>query len=289
MSAQIIDGKEFADKILQKAAEKVGQLKEKHIYPCLAVFYVGNDPATASYVRGKEKDCERCGIISKTFHFDDSVNASEFYYTVQKAARDTSVHGILIQMPLPQHIKPEIALHFVPAYKDVDGFTKENRACLYSNEPAYFYPCTPRGCMTMIKSTGIELDGENAVVIGRSNIVGKPMAQMLLNKNCTVTMCHSHTKNLASICRNADILVAAVGKPKLITADMIKPGAVVIDVGINRVDGKLCGDVDFDNVKEVAGYITPVPGGVGLMTRAMLMNNVVLAAERSGLVHDNIC
>lgn len=284
MSAQIIDGKVLADKILQKAAERVGQLKEKHIYPCLAVFYVGNDPATASYIRGKEKDCKRCGIISKTFHFDESVDALEFYYAVQKVARDASFHGILIQMPIPPHVRSEIALQLVPAYKDVDGFTKENRACLYSNEPAYFYPCTPCGCMTMIKSTGIELDGANAVVIGRSNIVGKPMAQMLLNKNCTVTMCHSHTKNLASICRNADILVAAVGHPKFITADMIKPGAVVIDVGINRVDGKLCGDVDFGNVKEVAGYITPVPGGVGLMTRAMLMNNVALAAEKSQIV-----
>lgn len=280
MSAQIIDGKVLADKILQEVAEKVEQLKKKNIYPCLAVFYVGDDPATASYIRGKEKDCERCGIISKTFHFDESVDALEFYYVVQKVARDPSVHGVLIQMPLPRHIKPENALHYIPAYKDVDGFTKENRACLYSNELAYFYPCTPRGCMAMIKSTGIELDGANAVVIGRSNIVGKPMAQMLLNKNCTVTMCHSHTKNLASICRNADILVAAVGKPKLITVDMIKPGAVVVDVGINRVNGKLCGDVDFDNVKEVAGYITPVPGGVGLMTRAMLMSNVVLAAEK---------
>lgn len=280
MSAQIIDGKVLADKILQETAEKVERLKKKNIYPCLAVFYVGDDPATASYIRGKEKDCERCGIISKTLHFDESVDAFEFYYTVQKVARDPSVHGVLIQMPLPRHIKPENALHYIPAHKDVDGFTKENRACLYSNELAYFYPCTPLGCMTMIKSTGIELDGANAVVIGRSNIVGKPMSQMLLNKNCTVTMCHSHTKNLASICRNADILVAAVGKPKLITADMIKPGAVVIDVGINRVDGKLCGDVDFDNVKEVAGYITPVPGGVGLMTRAMLMNNIVLAVEK---------
>ena len=284
MSAQIVDGKVLADKILQKAAERVGQLKEKHIYPCLAVFYVGNDPATASYIRGKEKDCKRCGIISKTFHFDESVDALEFYYAVQKVARDASFHGILIQMPLPPHVRSEIALQLVPAYKDVDGFTKENRACLYSNEPAYFYPCTPCGCMTMIKSTGIELDGANAVVIGRSNIVGKPMAQMLLNKNCTVTMCHSHTKNLASICRNADILVAAVGHPKFITADMVKPGAVVIDVGINRVDGKICGDVDFGNVKEVAGYITPVPGGVGLMTRAMLMNNVALAAEKSQIV-----
>ena len=286
MSAQIIDGKVLADKILQEVAEKVERLKKKNIYPCLAVFYVGDDPATASYIRGKEKDCERCGIISKTFHFDESVDALEFYYAVQKVARDASFHGILIQMPLPPHVRSEIVLQPVPAYKDVDGLTKVNRAYLYSNEPAYFYPCTPRGCMTMIKSTGIELDGANAVVIGRSNIVGKPMAQMLLNKNCTVTMCHSHTKNLASICRNADILVAAVGKPKLITADMIKPGAVVIDVGINRVNGRLCGDVDFGNVKEVAGYITPVPGGVGLMTRAMLMNNVALAAEKSQIVGD---
>ena len=284
MSAQIIDGKVLADKILQEAAEKVERLKKKNIYPCLAVFYVGDDPATASYIRGKEKDCERCGIITKTFHFDESVDALEFYYAVQKVARDTSVHGILIQMPLPPHVRSEITLQLVPAYKDVDGLTKVNRAYLYSNEPAYFYPCTPRGCMTLIKSTGIELDGANAVVIGRSNIVGKPMAQMLLNKNCTVTMCHSHTKNLASICRNADILVAAVGHPKFITANMVKPGAVVIDVGINRVDGKIFGDIDFENVKEVAGYITPVPGGVGLMTRAMLMNNVALAAEKSQIV-----
>lgn len=281
MSAQIIDGKVFADKILQKAAEKVERLKEKHINPCLAVFYVGDDPATASYIRGKEKDCKRCGIISKTFHFDESVDALELYYAIQRAAQDATIHGILVQMPLPPQIKPENALHFIPAYKDVDGFTKENRAWLYSNVPAFFYPCTPYGCMTMIKSTGIDLNGANAVVVGRSNIVGKPMAQMLLNKNCTVTMCHSHTKDLASICRNADILVVAVGKPKLITADMVKPGAVVIDVGINRVDGKIFGDVDFNNVKEVAGYITPVPGGVGLMTRAMLMNNVALAAEKA--------
>ena len=284
MSAQIVDGKVLADKILQKAAERVGQLKEKHIYPCLAVFYVGNDPATASYIRGKEKDCERCGIISKTFHFDESVNIFEFYEAVQKAARDTFIHGILIQMPLPSHLDKDAVLNFIPPYKDVDGFTKENQASLFKNKSAWHLPCTPLGCLEMIKSTEVELDGANAVVIGRSNIVGNPMAQMLMRKNCTVTMCHSHTRDLASFCRNADILVSAVGHPKFITADMIKPGAVVIDVGINRVDGKLCGDVDFDNVKEIAGYITPVPGGVGLMTRAMLMNNVVLAAEKSQIV-----
>ena len=279
MSAKIIDGKILAAEVKACAAQAVRFLQERYgITPCLAVLLVGDDPASQVYVRGKANDCEACGIESRVIRLPAGTTQVELLARLGALAADSAVHGILVQLPLPRHIDPAAVIEAIPPEKDVDGFTPVNAGRLLNGEPC-FAPCTPAGCLRMIEAAGVDLDGKHAVVVGRSNIVGKPAALLLMQKNATVTVCHSHTRDLAAVCRTADVLIAAVGKARFITADMVKPGAVVIDVGINRgADGKLHGDVDFAPVSEIASYITPVPGGVGLMTRAMLMLNTVQAA-----------
>ena len=279
MSAKIIDGKILAAEVKACAAQAVRFLQERYgITPCLAVLLVGDDPASQVYVRGKANDCEACGIESRVIRLPAGTTQAELLARLGTLAADSAVHGILVQLPLPRHIDPAAVIEAIPPEKDVDGFTPVNAGRLLNGEPC-FAPCTPAGCLRMIEAAGVDLDGKHAVVVGRSNIVGKPAALLLMQKNATVTVCHSHTRDLAAVCRTADILIAAVGKAGFITADMVKPGAVVIDVGINRgADGKLHGDVDFAPVSEIASCITPVPGGVGLMTRAMLMLNTVQAA-----------
>ena len=279
MSAAIIDGKKLAAAVKAEAAAEVQQLKEQGVVPCLAVLLVGEDPASQVYVRGKANDCAECGIESRVIRLDAATTQEELLAQIEALAADDAVHGILVQLPLPAHIDEAAVIAAIPPEKDVDGFTPVNAGRLLTGEPC-FAPCTPAGCLRMIRSTGIDITGKRAVVVGRSNIVGKPAALLLLAENATVTVCHSRTQNLADICREADILVAAVGRQGFITGDMVKPGAVVIDVGINRgADGKLHGDVDFAAASEKAAFITPVPGGVGLMTRAMLMKNTVAAAR----------
>lgn len=281
MSAAIIDGKKLAAAVKAEAAAEVQQLKEQGVVPCLAVLLVGEDPASQVYVRGKANDCAECGIESRVIRLDAATTQEELLAQIEALAADDAVHGILVQLPLPAHIDEVAVIAAIPPEKDVDGFTPVNAGRLLTGEPC-FAPCTPAGCLRMIRSTGMDITGKRAVVVGRSNIVGKPAALLLLAENATVTVCHSRTQNLADICREADILVAAVGRQGFITGDMIKPGAVVIDVGINRgADGKLHGDVDFAAASEKAAFITPVPGGVGLMTRAMLMKNTVAAARAS--------
>ena len=279
MSAKIIDGKILAAEVKACAAQAVRFLQERYgITPCLAVLLVGDDPASQVYVRGKANDCEACGIESRVIRLPAGTTQAELLARLGALAADSAVHGILVQLPLPRHIDPAAVIEAIPPEKDVDGFTPVNAGRLLNGEPC-FAPCTPAGCLRMIEAAGVDLDGKHAVVVGRSNIVGKPAALLLMQKNATVTVCHSHTRDLAAVCRTADVLIAAVGKARFITADMVKPGAVVIDVGINRgADGKLHGDVDFAPVSEIASCITPVPGGVGLMTRAMLMLNTVQAA-----------
>lgn len=281
MSAKIIDGKILAAEVKACAAQAVRFLQERYgITPCLAVLLVGDDPASQVYVRGKANDCEACGIESRVIRLPAGTTQAELLARLGTLAADSAVHGILVQLPLPRHIDPAAVIEAIPPEKDVDGFTPVNAGRLLNGEPC-FAPCTPAGCLRMIEAAGVDLDGKHAVVVGRSNIVGKPAALLLMQKNATVTVCHSHTRDLAAVCRTADILIAAVGKARFITADMVKPGAVVIDVGINRgADGKLHGDVDFAAAAEKAAFITPVPGGVGLMTRAMLMQNTVEAAAR---------
>ena len=281
MKAKIIDGKALAAAVKQEAAQQVAQLKEKGITPCLAVVLVGEDPASQVYVRGKINDCAQCGIESRSIRLPEDVTQAELLVQVKQLAEDASVHGILVQLPLPTQIDEKTVIDAIPPEKDVDGFSPVNVGRMQIGEPCYL-PCTPAGCIRMIESTGMEIAGKHAVVIGRSNIVGKPAAMLLLAKNATVTICHSRTQNLKELCASADILVAAVGRAGFVTGEMIKPGAVVIDVGINRgADGKLHGDVDFDAAAEKAAWITPVPGGVGPMTRAMLMLNTVEAARRA--------
>ena len=281
MSAKIIDGKALAAAVKQEAAQQVEELKARGITPCLAVVLVGEDPASQVYVRGKINDCAQCGIDSRSVRLPETATQAELLAQVKLLAEDPAVHGILVQLPLPAQIDEKTVIDAIPPEKDVDGFSPVNVGRMQIGEPCYL-PCTPAGCIRMIESTGIEISGKNAVVIGRSNIVGKPAAMLLLGKNATVTICHSKTRNLEEICAAADILVAAVGRAGFVTGDMVKPGAVVIDVGINRgADGKLHGDVDFEAAAEKAAWITPVPGGVGPMTRAMLMLNTVEAARRA--------
>ena len=279
--AQIISGKELAAQVKQRVKEQVEQLRQNGVNPCLAVMLVGDDPASAVYVGGKEKDCAECGIESRLIRLPADTTQSEVLEQLKQLAQDDTVHGILVQLPLPGQIDERTVIEAIPPEKDVDGFTPVNVGKMMIGEECYL-PCTPAGCIEMLKSTGMPIAGKHAVVLGRSNIVGKPAAMLLLRENATVTICHSRTQNLKEICANADILVAAIGKAKFVTADMVKPGAIVIDVGINRNEqGKLCGDVDFDAVSEKAAAITPVPGGVGLMTRAMLMQNTVQAAQKA--------
>ena len=278
MTARIIDGKSIAKELRESLAPRVAALKEQGITPGLTVIVVGDDPASAIYVRNKERACVKLGMNSQVLRFPAETTQEEILNTVRLLNQDDSVHGILVQLPLPRHIDAQAVLRAIDPDKDVDGFHAMNAGRLMNGEPG-FVACTPKGVMRLLEVSGVELDGKNAVVVGRSNIVGKPMALLLLQKNCTVTIAHSHTKDLAAVTRSADILVVAVGRAGFITGDMIKPGAAVMDVGINRVDGKVVGDVDFESAKEVASCITPVPGGVGAMTIAMLMENTVEAAE----------
>lgn len=278
MTARIIDGKSIAKELRASLAPRVAALKEQGITPGLTVIVVGDDPASAIYVRNKERACVKLGMNSQVLRFPAETTQEEILNTVRLLNQDDSVHGILVQLPLPRHIDEQAVLRAIDPDKDVDGFHAMNAGRLMNGEPG-FVACTPKGVMRLLEVSGVELDGKNAVVVGRSNIVGKPMALLLLQKNCTVTIAHSHTKDLAAVTRSADILVVAVGRAGFITGDMIKPGAAVMDVGINRVDGKVVGDVDFESAKEVASCITPVPGGVGAMTIAMLMENTVEAAE----------
>ncbi len=278
-----IEGKLLAAQVKDRVAAGVAELKEKGIEPCLAVIMVGENPASQVYVKGKVKDCAECGIKSLEIHLPAETTQEELLQKLAELAGDAGVHGLLVQLPLPAHIDEKTVIEAIPPQKDVDGFTAVNVGRMMIGEEC-FLPCTPAGCMEMIRSTGVSISGKNAVVIGRSNIVGKPAAMLLLRENATVTICHSRTENLKQVCANADILVAAVGRAGFVTGDMVKPGAVVIDVGINRnAQGKLCGDVDYDAAAEKAGYITPVPGGVGLMTRAMLMQNTLQAAQKQAL------
>lgn len=278
MTARIIDGKSIAKELRESLAPRVAALKEQGITPGLTVIVVGDDPASAIYVRNKERACVKLGMNSQVLRFPAETTQEEILNTVRLLNQDDSVHGILVQLPLPRHIDEQAVLRAIDPDKDVDGFHAMNAGRLMNGEPG-FVACTPKGVMRLLEVSGVELDGKNAVVVGRSNIVGKPMALLLLQKNCIVTIAHSHTKDLAAVTRSADILVVAVGRAGFITGDMIKPGAAVMDVGINRVDGKVVGDVDFESAKEVASCITPVPGGVGAMTIAMLMENTVEAAE----------
>ena len=280
MAAQILDGKLMSESLRKEIAERVKRLKERGVTPGLAVILVGNDPASEIYVRNKGNGCAETGMYSRTIQMPAETTQEELENAIEKLNADPAIHGILVQLPLPKHLDEQAALKKILPEKDVDGFHLINAGHMLTGTEGVV-ACTPRGALYMIKQTGLDLNGKEAVVIGRSNIVGKPMAMLLLRENCTVTMCHSRTQNLAEHTRRADILVAAVGKAGFVTADMVKPGAVVIDVGINRVDGKVKGDVDYDGVKEIAGWITPVPGGVGKMTITMLLANTVEAAERT--------
>ena len=280
MTARIIDGNALSAEVRGQLAERAAALKNKGITPCLAVILVGEDPASAVYVRNKVAACEKVGMISLRDVYAVDVDPGVVFSRIAELNADPSVHGILVQLPLPKHFDSEAVLESISPQKDVDGFHAENVGALMQGNPR-FSPCTPYGVMKMLESAGVPLKGAEVVIVGRSNIVGKPMAMLLLAKSCTVTICHSQSKDLAFHTRRADILVAAVGRAKMITGDMIKPGATVIDVGINRTsEGKLCGDVDFESAKEVAGFITPVPGGVGPMTITMLLANTLEAAER---------
>lgn len=278
--ANIIDGKFLSQKIKDELKVKVEQFwQEKGRQITLAVILVGENPASQVYVKNKIKATEYVGMKSLSFYLPSDASFEEVSQTIKSLAEDDAVDGILVQLPLPKHLDENKILNLIPAEKDVDGFLAENVGNLLLGQPCTI-ACTPFGVLKMLQSIDMQLSGKNAVVVGRSNIVGKPMALLLLQENCTVTVCHSRTTNLKEICKNADILVAAIGKAKFITADMVKPGAVVIDVGINRTENGLVGDVDFDAVKDIASYITPVPGGVGPMTIAMLLENTYLCALR---------
>ncbi|PXW96249.1 5,10-methylenetetrahydrofolate dehydrogenase (NADP+) [Sphaerotilus hippei] len=282
MTAQIIDGNALSRQLRADVAQRASALTARGVKPGLAVILVGENPASAVYVRNKVKACEDSGLHSVLEKYDATMSEAELLARVQALNDDPSIHGILVQLPLPAHIDDHKVIEAISPLKDVDGFHVASAGALVVGEVG-FKACTPYGCMKMLESIGRkDLRGQHAVVIGRSNIVGKPMALMLLGANATVTVCHSGTPDLGHHTRQADIVVAAVGKRNVLTADMVKPGAVVIDVGMNRNDeGKLCGDVDFDGVKEVAGWITPVPGGVGPMTITMLLVNTMEAAERA--------
>ena len=281
MTAQIIDGKALSAQVRTEVTQRVAALKAQGVTPGLAVILVGDNPASQVYVRNKVKACADCGMHSVLEKYGADMTEAALLVRVQALNADAGIHGILVQLPLPSHIDAQKVIEAISPAKDVDGFHIASAGALMTGLPG-FWPCTPYGCMKMLESIGCHLRGKHAVVIGRSNIVGKPMALMLLAQDATVTVCHSRTPNLKEHTLQADVIVAAVGRRGLLTADMVKHGAVVLDVGMNRNDeGRLCGDVDFDGVKEVAGFITPVPGGVGPMTIAMLLVNTLQAAERT--------
>lgn len=279
MKAQRIDGKAISDQIKEEAALEAQKLQRQGITPCLAVVLVGNDPASMVYVNNKKKACEKVGILSRSYELPEDTEEKDLLALVEQLNMDNSVHGVLVQLPLPPQIDEEKVILAVDPKKDVDCFHPLNVGLLHTGQKG-FLPCTPAGVLELIERSGHTIEGKRCVVIGRSHNVGKPTAMLLLQKNGTVTICHSKTKDLKGICKEADILVSAVGKLHTVTKDMVKEGAVVIDVGMNRNEsGKLCGDVDFDDVCEVAGAVSPVPGGVGLMTVAMLMKNCITAAK----------
>ena len=285
MTAQIIDGNALSKQLRLEVARRAATLRARGVTPGLAVVLVGDNPASQVYVRNKVKACQDNGLYSVFDKFPATLSEADLLARVDALNNDSTIHGILVQLPLPAHIDAQKVIEAIAPAKDVDGFHVASAGALMVGQPG-FWPCTPYGCMKMLDSIGYDLRGKHAVVIGRSNIVGKPMALMLLQKNATVTICHSATANLKDMTLQADVVVAAVGQRNVLTADMVKPGAVVIDVGMNRIPegepgaGKLCGDVDFDSVSLVAGYITPVPGGVGPMTITMLLVNTIEAAER---------
>ena len=289
MSAQIIDGKAIAAQVRGEVAQKVSDLKAKGITPCLAVILVGENPASVSYVTGKQKALAEVGMADRSMHLPETTTEAELLKIIDDLNNDSSVHGILVQLPLPKHINEEKVLLAIKPEKDVDGFHPMNVGNLVIGKKA-FLPCTPHGIIVLLEKMGIETSGKHAVVIGRSNIVGKPVSLLLARKetNCTVTICHTGTKNMAEITRQADILIAASGHPHTVTKDMVKPGAVVIDVGVNRIPDstkkngfRLVGDCDYNDLLDTASFITPVPGGVGPMTIAMLMFNTLEAAENT--------
>jgi methylenetetrahydrofolate dehydrogenase (NADP+)/methenyltetrahydrofolate cyclohydrolase len=281
MTAQLIDGNALAKTIRAEVAGRTAALKAGGVNPALSIILVGEDPASQVYTKHKVNDSTETGLLATLERYPADMSEADLLARIRALNDDPTVHGILVQLPLPKHMDSQKVIETISPAKDVDGFHVASAGALMTGAPG-FWPCTPYGCMKMLESIGYDLRGKHAVVIGRSNIVGKPMAMMLLAKNATVTICHSGTQDLAAITRQADVVVAAVGKRNILTADMVKPGAVVIDVGMNRKeDGKLAGDVDFDGVKEVASWITPVPGGVGPMTRAMLLANTLEAAERA--------
>jgi methylenetetrahydrofolate dehydrogenase (NADP+)/methenyltetrahydrofolate cyclohydrolase len=281
MTAQLIDGNSLAKQIRAEVSSRTQALKARGVQPALSIILVGEDPASQVYTRHKVGDSTETGLAATLERYPADMSEAQLLARIKTLNDDPAVHGILVQLPLPRHMDSSKVIETISPAKDVDGFHVASAGALVTGQPG-FWPCTPYGCMKMLESIGFDLRGKHAVVIGRSNIVGKPMALMLLQKNATVTVCHSATHNLKAHTLQADVIVAAVGKRNVLTADMVKPGAVVIDVGMNRNDeGKLCGDVDFAGVREVAGWITPVPGGVGPMTRAMLLVNTLTAAERA--------
>ncbi len=280
MSATIIDGKGISIAIRADLKERVARLREKGIVPSLTVILVGDDPGSQVYVRNKERACKEAGMVGRVIRMSAETTREELLLEIQKVNEDDSVHGLLVQLPLPKHLNEAEIIRSIAAEKDVDGLHPVTQGLLMSGAPAAL-PCTPRGCIELLHRAGVKLSGAEAVVVGRSVMVGKPMALLLLRENATVTMCHSRTRDLGEVTRRADVLVVAIGKPNFVTGEMIKPGAAVIDVGMNRLpDGSLTGDVDFATAKEVAGCITPVPGGVGPMTIAMLLENTIEAASR---------
>lgn len=284
MVAVIIKGNEVAEKKRAQLKEEVVKLKEQGIVPGLAVILVGEDPASRSYVKGKEKGCEQVGIYSELIEFPETITEERLLAEIDRLNGDDRINGILVQLPLPKHIEEKAIIERISPEKDVDGFHPISVGRMMTGQDT-FLPCTPHGIVELVKETNLDISGKHVVVIGRSNIVGKPVGQLFLNENATVTYCHSKTQIMKELTKLADILIVAVGRPKMVTADYIKEGAVVIDVGVNRLEtGKLCGDVDFDNVLDVAGYITPVPKGVGPMTITMLLHNTVESAKRAGVV-----
>ena len=283
MSAILLDGKQLSRELEAQCAERVSRLKDHGVVPGLAFILVGEDPASVVYVRSKNKACERCGIRSVTIRMPESISQEELEKELNRLAEDDSIHGMLLQLPIPKHLDEAAAIACIPPEKDVDGFHQMNAGSLVNGTDG-MRACTPLGIMDLLALSGVNPCGKHAVVIGRSAIVGKPAALLLLEANCTVTICHSKTENLAAYTRQADILVSAVGKAGLITGDMVKPGAVVIDAGIAREDGKVTGDIDRSSVEQVAGYLSPVPGGCGPMTIAELMVNTVSIAEKQAHV-----
>ncbi|MDA1599533.1 bifunctional methylenetetrahydrofolate dehydrogenase/methenyltetrahydrofolate cyclohydrolase FolD [Bacillus cereus] len=284
MVAVIIKGNEVAEKKRAQLTEEVVKLKAQGIVPGLAVILVGEDPASRSYVKGKEKGCEQVGIYSELIELPETITEERLLAEIDRLNGDDRINGILVQLPLPKHIEEKAIIERISPEKDVDGFHPISVGRMMTGQDT-FLPCTPHGIVELVKETNLDISGKHVVVIGRSNIVGKPVGQLFLNENATVTYCHSKTQNMKELTKLADIIIVAVGRPKMVTADYIKEGAVVIDVGVNRLEtGKLCGDVDFDNVLDVAGYITPVPKGVGPMTITMLLHNTVESAKRAGVV-----